>query len=255
LTVKFVNITIKEQSYYLGVYGMTAPHILLIEPAHTTALGFSILLRESYPSATCQHITSLDASTEIEHADLIVLSLEVPTDKKVLQSQFQLLQRTFPDTPIALYSLQPLHHWNIQELSHFNVRTWLSKCWGAELLAHHLHTVAQGGIIFSGFATEPLLSERHYDSEENPLEKLWFQEVRVLKGLARGWGKHRIADDLSISVKTVQKYQTQILVKLEVDSAFGLLKRPIVDALEQWRDEDDGKYERKVRARKPRPKH
>jgi hypothetical protein len=60
---------------------------------------------------------------------------------------------------------------------------------------------------------------------------------------------------LSISVKTVQKYQTQILVKLEVDSAFGLLKRPIVDALEQWRDEDDGKYERKVRARKPRPKH
>lgn len=235
---------------------MSATHILLIEPAQVTALGFSMLLRESYPSAICRHITNLNEATEVTHTDLIVLSLDLSADKKNLQSHLQLLQRIFPDKPIALYSLQPIYHWSIQELSNFNVRTWLSKSWGADILAHHLRTVAQGGIIFSGFAAEPLLSERNAVVEANPLEKLWFQEVRVLKGLAQGWGKHRIADDLSISVKTVQKYQTQILVKLEADSPFGLLKRPIVDALEQWQDDGgEGEHDRKVRARKPRLKH
>jgi DNA-binding NarL/FixJ family response regulator len=74
------------------------------------------------------------------------------------------------------------------------------------------------------------LSERlpqRYAQRKAPLsslETLSDRELQVLKRLAEGWTSHTIAQDLHISVKTVDTYRARLLAKLDLQTTADLIR-------------------------------
>lgn len=209
---------------------LSPPHLLVIEPVEATAMGLHCLCEGHF---VVQRLATLEGITPYIKADMVLLSADVSPE--ALRQALTVIQQCCENTPLVLYSMQAPQGWDVQTLLCYQVHGWLSKLTPIDQLLRQLNTVMGGGLAFC----EPFLAHlKQRRTPDNPLDVLWVQEVRVLKRMSMGWGKGKIADDLGIAVKTVQKYQTQILDKLKVDSAFGLLQRPLVDALEQWCDED-----------------
>ncbi|MFN2099994.1 response regulator [Altererythrobacter sp. MF3-039] len=67
--------------------------------------------------------------------------------------------------------------------------------------------------------------------EEDTSNTLTGREIQVLMGIARGKNNARIADRLGISASTVDKHRTNMMRKLDVHSAAGLLAIAVRDGL------------------------
>jgi DNA-binding NarL/FixJ family response regulator len=70
---------------------------------------------------------------------------------------------------------------------------------------------------------------------EAPIARLSDRELAVFRLIAEGYGTRQIADQLEISVKTVESYQAHIKEKLALQSARDLIQRAI-----EWKMQEGG---------------
>lgn len=68
------------------------------------------------------------------------------------------------------------------------------------------------------------LSENTFDAKEDPLERLSPREQQVLQMLAEGHTNASIAQHLSLSVKTIEKHRSNLMLKLNVQDLAGLVR-------------------------------
>ncbi len=68
------------------------------------------------------------------------------------------------------------------------------------------------------------LSEHALDAKEDPLERLSPREQQVLQMLAEGHTNASIAQHLSLSVKTIEKHRSNLMLKLNVQDLAGLVR-------------------------------
>ena len=88
-----------------------------------------------------------------------------------------------------------------------------------------LRKVASGGRYLPLALSEGL--SRRYGRRgvsSSPLEELSDRELQVLKGLAEGHTSRAIAQELHLSVKTVDTYRARLLAKLELRTAADLVR-------------------------------
>lgn len=91
---------------------------------------------------------------------------------------------------------------------------------GDQLVAA-IQTVADGGTWFS---SELLESRTRHQSAHEQLEKLTPRERFILSGLARGHSNKRLADELHISVRTVETHRFSLKRKLNISGQAELVK-------------------------------
>jgi DNA-binding NarL/FixJ family response regulator len=94
-----------------------------------------------------------------------------------------------------------------------------------------IRTVAAGGEYISESAKETLittLTGRHADSEEASLTR---RELEVLKLVAAGMTTSQIAEQLFISAYTVETHRRNLLQKLDLKNAAGLVRYAIEHGL------------------------
>jgi DNA-binding NarL/FixJ family response regulator len=72
-------------------------------------------------------------------------------------------------------------------------------------------------------------------SGESPMEALTDRELAVFRLIGKGRGTREIADDLHVSVETVESYQAHIKEKLSLKNA-----RELVQHAFQWFTRQDG---------------
>jgi DNA-binding CsgD family transcriptional regulator len=65
--------------------------------------------------------------------------------------------------------------------------------------------------------------------QQSPISELTDRELEVFRLIGEGHGTRQIAEELHISVKTVESYQAHIKVKLSLKNARELVQRAI-----QW---------------------
>ncbi|MBA4418767.1 MAG: DNA-binding response regulator [Syntrophus sp. (in: bacteria)] len=89
------------------------------------------------------------------------------------------------------------------------------------------------GEIFVSNATATKMLEKFVDGDggkaTSPLDLLSDRELAVFQLIGQGLGTRHIAEQLHLSVKTVESYRSHIKVKLKIDSGMDLLKYAI-----QW---------------------
>lgn len=98
-----------------------------------------------------------------------------------------------------------------------------------------IRTVAAGGAFLYPSATkmvlEDYLTHRHSRTDQDAYDSLSEREREVLKQLALGYTAAQIAEQLTLSVKTVETYRARTMEKLNLSSRADLVKYALARGL------------------------
>ena len=110
---------------------------------------------------------------------------------------------------------------------------YMTKDVAPKQLVEAIHQVVAGKKHISPTLAELLLSECGFDHEKKPHEMLSDREYQVMRLLGSGKKVSEIAEELSLSVKTISTYRTHILDKMNLKSnaelTFYVIQNGLID--------------------------
>ena len=145
--------------------------------------------------------------------DIVVCDLTMPglPGKELLKR----LVAAHPDLPVLILSMYPEEQYALRALR-AGAAGYLSKDAAPDLLLTALRKVASGGRFVTPAIAEQLAARVGATGPEYPHESLSDREFQVLRLIASGKPVSVIAEELSLSVKTVSTYRARVLTKLSL---------------------------------------
>ena len=163
-------------------------------------------------------------------ADLAIvdLSLEDSTGLDLIKS----LQRLTPAVPVLVLSMHDESLY-AERVFRAGARGYVNKRESAQRIVEAVRRVLDGKLYVSEKAAEILAAQtvRGRAHGEPAIDRLSDRELEVFEKLGQGIGTRQIAEDFSVSIKTVQAYCARIKEKLNVGSATELLREAV-----RWHD-------------------
>jgi len=147
--------------------------------------------------------------------DIIVLDITLP-GKNGLDILFELRQRK-PDIKVLILTMHPEEEIAIRALKS-GASGYLNKDSVPGELTKAIMKIFDGGKYISSSLGEKLAMYLDRDVSALPHESLSAREFQILCLISSGHSLTQIADELSISVKTVSTYRTRILEKMDMKS-------------------------------------
>lgn len=132
-----------------------------------------------------------------------------------------------PDIKILMLSMHYEKEY-ILSLIQSGANGYVLKDVSSEELVQAINTVHQGGTYFSSGASDALFAQA---TKEEKTEELTKREIAVLSEVAMGLSNKEIAQELDISVRTVETHRQNIKNKLDIHTAAGLVKYAIANQL------------------------
>lgn len=162
--------------------------------------------------------------------NVVLLDISLP-DKSGVEILKQ-IKREKPDLPVLVLSMHPESRYAVQLLRN-GASGYLQKEAMAGELISAIRTVVLGRKYVSSSVAQ-LLALDIDKSSEGPLHgALSEREFQIFCRLAQGQGPTKIADDLSLSVKTVSTYRVRILEKMKMasnaDLTYYAIKNNLID--------------------------
>jgi DNA-binding NarL/FixJ family response regulator len=153
--------------------------------------------------------------------DVLVLDIAMPEGGglEVLQQ----LQTLKPDLRVLILSVYPERQYAVRALK-TGAAGYLTKESVPDELIAAIRKVARGGKYVSQSLAEQLASELRGEVEKEPHEALSDREFQVMILLAAGKSITDVAEELSLSVKTVSTYRARILDKLNLKSTAEIIR-------------------------------
>lgn len=146
-------------------------------------------------------------------ADLVLLDISMP-DRNGLDILKQ-LRAERPAIKVLMLSMYPEEQYAIRALR-AGASGYMTKESALDELVKAVQKVSNGGKYVSSSMSEKLISEIGSPKDGLPHEALSDREFQVLCMIATGKSLTEMANELSISVKTVSTYRTRILEKMEL---------------------------------------
>ncbi|HTL90838.1 MAG TPA: response regulator transcription factor [Steroidobacteraceae bacterium] len=168
-------------------------------------------------TAIAESATAAETLAQLRAApfDLLILDINM-TDRSGIDILRQ-VRVSHPDTRVLVLSGFSERQYAVNVLR-AGACGYLAKDQAPEEVLRAVHTVLDGKHYFSG-ALSDVLSSEPAESYDQPLHAaLSPREFQILCKIARGRSVSQIAQDLSISVKTVSTYRARILEKMHMDS-------------------------------------
>jgi two-component system invasion response regulator UvrY len=153
--------------------------------------------------------------------DVLVLDIAMPEGGglEVLQQ----LQTLKPNLRILILSMYPERQYAVRALK-TGAAGYLTKESVPDELIAAIRKVARCGKYVSQSLAEQLASELRGEVEKEPHETLSGREFQVMILLAAGKSVTDVAEELSLSVKTVSTYRARILEKLNLKSTAEIIR-------------------------------
>lgn len=146
-----------------------------------------------------------------------VLLLDVTMPGKSGLDIIKDLKQTSPKMHILVLSMHPEAQFALRVLR-AGGSGYLTKESAPEELVRAIRKVAQGGKYVSSTLAEILATLTEADVEKLPHERLSEREFQILRMIVQGKSVSEIAQQLSLSIKTVSTYRTRVLDKMNVRS-------------------------------------
>jgi DNA-binding NarL/FixJ family response regulator len=212
---------------------MSAKRIFLVDD-HPLVREWLTQLIDQQPDLTvcgeagsaAQAVAALGAA----RADLAIvdLSLEDSTGLDLIKS----LQRLTPAVPVLVLSMHDESLY-AERVFRAGARGYVNKRESAQRVVEAVRRVLDGKLYVSEKAAEILAAQtvRGRAHGEPAIGRLSDRELEVFEKLGQGIGTRQIAEDFSVSIKTVQAYCARIKEKLNVGSATELLREAV-----RWHD-------------------
>lgn len=148
-----------------------------------------------------------------ENWDVLILDITMP-GKSGLDSLIEIKQRK-PGLNILILSMHPEEEIAVRALK-TGASGYLNKDSVPGELITAIRKVAAGGKYISSNLAESILLSLQKDNEKPPHEELSEREFQVLCLLSSGHSLSKIAEELSLSIKTISTYRSRILDKMNL---------------------------------------
>lgn len=147
--------------------------------------------------------------------DVVILDITMPhkSGLDVLKE----LKRERPQLPVLVLSMHPEDQYAVRVLK-AGASGYMTKESAPEQLIEAIRKVYRGGKYVSPSLAEKLAFNLHSDTEKPLHENLSDREYQVLCRIAQGKTVTDIADEISLSVKTVSTYRVRLLEKMGMSS-------------------------------------
>jgi DNA-binding NarL/FixJ family response regulator len=145
--------------------------------------------------------------------DVLVLDINMP-DRSGLEV-LKDVRKDYPGLPVLVLSMYPEEQYAIRVMK-AGASGYLTKSGASSDLISALIKLHQGGRYISATLADRLADELDRNSDQPPHETLSDREFEVFKLIADGKTVGEIAENLSLSVKTISTYRTHILGKMNL---------------------------------------
>ena len=159
---------------------------------------------------------------------LVVLDLSMPGRNGL--ELIKLLKSERPKLPILIFSMHQEEQYAVRALR-AGASGYLSKEGDTDLLLPAMRKVASGGMFISSKVAELLATDASPNTQDLPHIALSNREFEVFSRIVRGDSLTAIADELSLSIKTVSTHKSHILVKMNMSSNVELVRYAIENNL------------------------
>jgi two-component system, NarL family, invasion response regulator UvrY len=146
-----------------------------------------------------------------ERWDLVLLDITMPGGNGL--DTLKQLKKEKPDLPVLMLSMYPEEQYAIRSIK-AGVSGYLTKESAPEELIAAIRKVAQGGKYISASLSEKLATYLETDADKPLHELLSDREYEVVLMIAAGKTVGQIAEELSLSVKTISTNRTRALRKM-----------------------------------------
>ncbi|HET7205207.1 MAG TPA: response regulator transcription factor [Terriglobales bacterium] len=198
--------------------------ILIADDHAVVRRGLRDTLAEAYSRATFGEAKTAQETLESvvrQNWDLVILDISMPgkSGLDILDD----LHRLRPKLPILLLSMHPEGQFARRALKS-GAAGYLTKESVPEELKEAVRRVQAGGRYVSATLAEKLAFDLRGDADLPVHELLSDREFQVLRMLASGKTVKQIADEISLSVKTVSTYRARILLKTRLKTTAELIR-------------------------------
>ena len=162
--------------------------------------------------------------------DVFLLDVSMPNRNGI--DTLKQLKKEFPRLPVLILSMHPEEHYAIRAIKS-GAAGYLTKQSAPELLVTAIRQVAGGKRFISPTLAEHLAAAISDDGEKLPHERITDREYQVLSRISSGKTITQIADELSLSVKTVSEYRKRLLEKMRLETTAELIRYGVEHGLAQ----------------------
>ncbi|KIL36100.1 histidine kinase [Cohnella kolymensis] len=160
------------------------------------------------------------------HPDVVLMDLSMPHGKDGLTATAELKKR-LPDTAILILTMHDDEEYLFRAI-HAGASGYILKSAPHEELLTAIRQISGGNAYLSPTATKRLMSD-YLDKMKNgehagTYESLSDREKEILAKVAQGYSNKEIAEQLIISVKTVESHKSNLMEKLDLRTRPALVK-------------------------------
>lgn len=169
--------------------------------------------------------------TEIHQPNIILMDI-ILGDSYGIETATE-IKKTFPDVKVIFLSMEVSEKF-ISEAIKSGANGYIPKDIKKDILIEGIRKVKNGGKFFSERVSEIILEKLYTDTNSTKKKgdkKLSNRETEVLQLIASGVSNRDIAEQLFISVRTVDAHRNNILQKLVLKSTADLVKYAIKNEL------------------------
>ena len=154
--------------------------------------------------------------------DIILLDLRMPDMDG--QEVFEIIREKYPEIKVIILTMEDDHQM-ITHLIQEGVNGYLLKSADPDEMEMALKKVIENDFYFSGNIMDVVMKELlNYRNEPKPMEiKLTSRELEVLRLICKELTAGEIADQLFLSVRTVEGYKAKLLSKTQTKNMAGLV--------------------------------
>ncbi|MDQ6692825.1 MAG: response regulator transcription factor [Chloroflexota bacterium] len=209
---------------------MAAPiRVLLVEDHDLVRAGIRSLLQNlTGIEVVAEAGTGREASrlVEIHCPDVALMDIALP-DSNGLDVAAGIIKQ-FPQTRVIILSMHSNEEYVWQAL-HAGASGYLLKNSSTSELEVAIHAVARGESYLSPPASTHLVHDftRRARGEPSSIEALTLRQREVLGLIARGYSTQQIANELTVSPKTVETHRRQLMQRLELYDIASLVRYAI----------------------------
>jgi DNA-binding NarL/FixJ family response regulator len=211
--------------------------VLVVDDHPLLRQGLALLINQQQDMHVCGEAEEAHAAMQSiaeKCPDIIILdiSLKGPDGLELLKS----IRAVYPDLPVLILSM---HDEAIYAERALRARAngYIMKQEATERVLEAIRRIRGGEVYVSDRIAKRLLRQvvSSPATGKSPMEALTDRELAVFRLIGKGRATREIAEDLHISVKTVESYQAHIKEKLSLHNA-----RELVQHAFQWVTREDG---------------
>jgi DNA-binding NarL/FixJ family response regulator len=147
--------------------------------------------------------------------NIVLLDITMPGESGL--DAVKELRQKYPHIPVLILSFHPEHRFAVRALK-AGAAGYITKQSATEELVQAIRKIVGGGKYVSSALAEELAAELDVQTNKLPHETLSDREFQVMRLIAGGKKSSEIAEELAVTMSTVNTYRMRILEKMKMQS-------------------------------------